>query len=67
MELRERDGDGAFHPSIEYFLGKHTFYCCVLKKAFFCFLFRLILYIMFSLSAKKLAIIQVEKLHKAER
>lgn len=35
MELRERDGDGAFHPSIEYFLGKHTFYCCVLKKAFF--------------------------------
>lgn len=37
MELRERDGDGAFHPSIEYFLGKHTFYCCVLKKAFFVF------------------------------
>lgn len=22
MELRQREGDDAFHPSIEYFLGK---------------------------------------------
>ena len=35
MELREKEGDGAFHPSIQYFLGKLAFYWYVWKKAVF--------------------------------
>ena len=26
MELREKEGDDAFHPSIEYFLGNVNYY-----------------------------------------
>ena len=32
MELRQREGEDAFHPSIQYFLGNLDCFCVVIVK-----------------------------------